>query len=86
MSRRGRALGFLLLSLLSAAGAAAIADGYGASVVRGYGPLRQVVVLDAGIAAGRRIGPHEIRSALTVRRVPERFAPPDALVMPEEAL
>lgn len=86
MSRRGRALGFLLLALLAAAGAAAIADGYGASAVRGFGPLRQVVVLDAEIAAGRRIGPREIGSALTVRRVPERFAPPGALATPGEAL
>jgi Flp pilus assembly protein CpaB len=86
MSRRGRALGFLLLALLAAAGAAAIADGYGASAVRGYGPLRPVVVLDAGIAAGRRIGPHEVGSALAVRRVPDRFVPPDALRAPEEAL
>ena len=57
MSRRGRALAFLLLALLAAAAAGAIADGYGASAVRGYGPLRPVVVLDASFAAGRRIGP-----------------------------
>ena len=42
MSRRSRALAFLLLALLAAAVAAAIADGYGASAVRGYGPLRPV--------------------------------------------
>lgn len=86
MSRRRRALAFLTLALLAAAGAAAIADGYGASAVRGYGPLRPVVVLAAKIAAGRRIGPGEIGSALTVRRVPVRFVPPGALVAPEEAL
>lgn len=86
MSRRKRALGFLLLALLAAAVAAAIADGYGARAVRGYGPLRLVVVLDSTIAAGRRIGPREIDSSLAVRRVPERFAPPGALAVPEEAL
>lgn len=86
MSRRRRALAFLLLALLAAAGAAAIADGYGASAVRGYGPLRPVVVLGARIAAGRRIGPEEIGSAFTVRRVPVRFVPPGALVAPGEAL
>jgi Flp pilus assembly protein CpaB len=86
MSRRRRALGFLLLASLAAAGAATIADGYGASAVRGYGPLRPVVVLGAKIATGRRIGPREIGSVLAVRRVPERFAPPGALVAPEEAL
>jgi len=86
MSRRRRALAFLLAALLAAAGAAAIADGYGASAVRGYGALRPVVVLDKGIAAGSRIGPREASAALSVRRVPERFAPPGALAAPEEAL
>jgi Flp pilus assembly protein CpaB len=86
MSRRRRALAFLLAALIAAAAAAAIADSYGASAVRGYGPLRPVVVLDAGIVAGRRIGPREIDSSLAVRRVPERFVPPDALVVPGEAL
>ena len=86
MSRRGRALCFLLLALIAAAGAAAIADGYGSSALRGYGPLRPVVVLDSDIAAGRRIGPGEVGTALGVRRVPERFAPPGALGSPAEAL
>ncbi len=86
MSRRRRALAFLLLALLAAAGAAAIADGYGANAVRGYGPLRPVVVLGARIAVGQRIGSKEIGSALTVRRVPVRFVPPGALVAPGEAL
>lgn len=86
MSRRRRALAFLLAALLAAAGAAAIADGYGARAVRGYGALRPVVVLERGIAAGRRIGPREASSALAVRRVPVRFAPPGALAAPEQAL
>ena len=86
MSRRRRALGFLALALLAAVGAAAIADGYGASAIRGYGPLRPVVVLAADLAAGQRIGPRQIASGLELRRVPERFAPPGALAAPEEAL
>jgi pilus assembly protein CpaB len=86
VSRRRRALVFLLGALLAAAGAAAIADGYAASAVDGYGSLRTVVVLEAGIAAGQRLGPHEIGSDLALRRVPARFAPPGALAAPEEAL
>jgi len=86
MSRRRRALAFLLAALLAAAGAAAIAAGYGARAARGYGALRPVVVLERGIAAGRRIGPREVSAALAVRRVPVRFAPPGALAAPEEAL
>lgn len=86
MNRRRRALGFLALACIAAAGAAAIADRYGASAVRGYGPLQPVVVVGTGVAAGRRLGPREIASVLTVRRVPSRFAPPGALAAPGEAL
>jgi Flp pilus assembly protein CpaB len=86
MNRRRRAFGFLLAALLAAAGAAAVADGYGARAVRGYGPLRPVVVLAADIGAGRRFGPRQIDSDLELRRVPERFAPPGALAAPGEAL
>lgn len=86
MNRRRRALVFLLGALLAAAGAAAIADGYGASAVRGYGPLRPVVVLGDEIAAGRRIGPREVDSTLALRRVPTRFVPQGALASPQEAL
>jgi Flp pilus assembly protein CpaB len=85
MSRRRRALAFLLLALLAAAGAAAIADGYGANAVRGYGPLRPVVVLAADIGRGQRIGPNQIAD-FEIRRVPVRFAPPGALAAPGEAL
>jgi Flp pilus assembly protein CpaB len=86
MSRRGRALAFLLLALLAAVAAAAIADGYGSSIARGFGPLRPVVVLAAKLPAGKPIGPDELDSTLAVRRVPARFVPPDALIAPAEAL
>jgi Flp pilus assembly protein CpaB len=86
MSRRARALAFLLLALLAAAAAAAIAAGYGSSVVRGYGPLRPVVVLGTRLAPGKPIGPVQVAEALAVRRVPQRFVPPDALIDPAEAL
>jgi Flp pilus assembly protein CpaB len=86
MSRRRRALAFMLLALLAAVGAAAIADGYGARAIRGYGSLRPVVVLTADIADGQRIGPQQVASDMELRRVPERFAPPGALATPGEAL
>lgn len=85
MSRRARAAGFLLLALAAAAGAAALADGYGTSVARGYGPLRKVVVVDSVLPAGRRIGRRQLES-LALRRVPERFVPAEALASPLEAL
>jgi Flp pilus assembly protein CpaB len=86
MSRRARAIAFLLPALAAAAAAAAIAEGYGSSVADGYGPLRPVVVLAADLPPGTRIGPEEAGSALAVRRVPQRFAPPGALVSPREAV
>ncbi len=86
MSRRGRAVAFLVLALVAAALAAAIADGYGSSVVRGYGALRPVVVAAAGLPRAKPIGPAQVSTGLEVRRVPERFVPPGALAAPEEAL
>jgi Flp pilus assembly protein CpaB len=74
------------LALIAAALAAAIADGYGASVARGFGPLRQVVVVARGLRPKRPLGPAEVSRELEVRRVPARFVPPDALGDPAEAL
>jgi len=86
MSRRARALGFLLAALLAAFAAAAIADGYGDSVVRGYGELRPVLVASADLPAERAIDPEAATEKLEVRRVPIRFAPPGALGAPAEAV
>ncbi len=85
MGRRGRALGFVLAALLAAATAAAIADGYGASVARGYGELRPVLVAGEGLKPGRPIDPLQA-AALERRRIPARFVPPDALGDPAEAI
>ncbi len=86
MSRRGRAAGFLLGALLAAVAAGAIADGYGRSVVRGYGDLRPVLVASGNLRAGREIDPAIAAEMLEVRRVPVRFAPEAALAAPQEAL
>lgn len=86
MSRRGRATAFLAVSLLAAVAAAAIADGYGESVVRGYGELRPVLVAVRDLRKGEAIDPRLAAEGLEVRRVPVRFAPPAALAAPPEAL
>lgn len=86
MSRRGRALGFLLAALLAAAAAAAVADGYGDSVVEGYGELRPVLVSSVDLRAREEISPRVAAEKLEVRRVPVRFVPPGALASPREAL
>lgn len=86
MSRRVRALGFLLAAAVAAAAAAVIANGYGASVVRGYGELRPVVIATSELPAGKPIAPEVAAADLEVRRVPVRFTPPDALAVPSEAV
>ncbi|HET9163021.1 MAG TPA: SAF domain-containing protein [Solirubrobacterales bacterium] len=85
MSRRRRALAFSAAALIAAA-AAAIADGYGAGAVRGYGPLRPVVVVSTTIPTGTRLTSATVAGSLATRRVPSRFAPSGALAAPEEAL
>jgi Flp pilus assembly protein CpaB len=79
-------VGFLLAALVAAAAAAAIADGYGDRVVRGYGELRPVLIAAADLRAGEEIGPREVAEKLELRRVPVRFAPPGALAAPADAL
>lgn len=86
MNRRRRALAFGLAALFSAAAAATIADGYGARVARGYGPLRPVVIAAAALPAGRAISPEVADAELESRRVPVRFVPPGALVDSAQAL
>lgn len=86
MSRRGRALAFVLAAVFAAVVAATIADGYGASVARGYGALRPVVVAEADLDAGQAIEPRQAGSELALRRVPVRFVPPGALENPAEAI
>jgi Flp pilus assembly protein CpaB len=86
MSRRRRALAFLLAAAFAAVGAAAVADGYGNSVARGYGELRPVVVAAADLEAGEAIGPAVAAADLEVRQVPVRFVPPGALVDPGDAV
>jgi Flp pilus assembly protein CpaB len=86
MSRRARALSFVLAAICAAAAAAAIADGYGASVARGYGELRTVVVATDDLRPGEEIDPRRAATALEPRRVPTRFVPPGALSAPAEAI
>ena len=86
MSRRSRAIGFLVGALLAAAAAAAVADGYGERVVAGYGELRPVLVASADLRAGEEIDPRVATGKLEVRRIPVRFVPPGALAAPTEAL
>lgn len=86
MSRRTRAVAFALLAVGCAVLAAAVANGYGSSLARSFGPLRQVVVVRRDLPAGTAIGPAEMRQSLQLRRIPARFVPPGALTAAQQAL
>ena len=86
MSRRRRALAFLAGALVCAGLAATLAGGYERSVTEQLGDLRNVVVAKSRLPARRPIEPRHARDRLDARRIPERFAPPDAIATPEEAV
>ena len=86
MSRRTRALVFLVAALVCAVLAATVAGRYRSRVEARYGPLRPVVVATSELTAGQPIGVEKAGAALAVRRVPASFVPPGALVRPADAL
>jgi Flp pilus assembly protein CpaB len=86
VSRRARALAFLVAALICALLAATVAGRYRSRLEARYGPLRSVVVATSELRAGEPIDPDRARAALAVRRVPASFVPPGALVRPADAL
>jgi Flp pilus assembly protein CpaB len=86
VSRRARAGGFLIAALLAAVAAGTVANGYGDSVVRGYGELRPVLVASAALRAGEKVDADVAAEKLEIRRVPVRFAPPGVLAAPAQAV
>jgi Flp pilus assembly protein CpaB len=86
VSRRARALLFLVAALVCALLAAMVAGRYRSRVEGRYGPLRPVLVSTAELPAGQPIGADGAAPALSVRRVPASFIPPGALTQPADAL
>jgi len=86
VSRRTRALVFLVAALVCAILAAVVAGRYRSRVDARYGPLKQVVVSTAELPAGEPIDVRRAGVDLAVRRVPASFVPPGALVRPGDAL
>jgi len=84
-NRRRRAFGFAIAAALCA-GLAASATGGGPDASAQYGELRQVVVASEVLPSGRELRGGLVRRSLELRRVPESFVPPDALVSIEQAL
>ena len=86
MSRRARAVSFLIAAVVCALLAATIAGRYRSKVEARYGPLRAVVVAAAELPAGEPIGVDRAQAALSVRRVPASFVPPGSLVRVADAI
>lgn len=82
MKSRVRAAAFALGALACAGLSAAVAGGSGGG--EGLGALRQVVVVNEPVERGTMLGARALKGAVTERRVPEDFVPPDALGMIEE--
>lgn len=86
MSRRGRAIGFGAAAAVCAGLAASVTGGSQADLAVRYGDLREVVVAAESLPARRRLDHKTIAGTLELRRVPDRFIPPDALSDPAQAL
>ena len=86
MSRRARAIGFLVSAGACALLAAVIVSRYGDGVAAQLGELRPVVVATTELRAGRAIRPRDAAEALELRRIPARSVASDALMAPEEAI
>lgn len=86
MSRRGRAATFAFLAVVAAAAAAIVANSYGSSIARGFGPLRPAVVATKPLGEGAVLRPGDVEESLEIRRIPVRFVPPGTLADPGSAL
>lgn len=86
MSSRGRAAALFAASAACALLAVATARRLEATQAKPLGPLREVVVTTRVVPAGIELGRETLASSTIVRRVPVRFAPPDALPQPQLAV
>jgi Flp pilus assembly protein CpaB len=86
VSRRARAIAFAALALACAGLAAAVASGYRGGIEAQLGPLRPVVMAAGELEERQALTAQEVADLLEVRRVPERFAPPDGLTDPRQAI
>ena len=86
MTRRARIPTLLGVSLACGGLAASMVNGYAGDVRAQVGPLVPVVVARAPIPRGHVFRAAHVANHLAQRRVPARFAPPDGLRNPREAL
>jgi len=85
-TRRVRAAALIGTALACGGLAASLVNGYASDVRAQVGPLVPVVVARSTIPPGRVLTPANVDSFLRGRRVPARFAPPDAMRAMREAI
>ena len=83
--RRRRGVGLAVVAIACGALAAAAVHDTVAEVESRTGAPVPVVVAAGEIPEGARLGPSRIARVLTVREVPERYAPRDGLTSPRQA-
>ena len=86
MSHRARAVSFAAAAAICGGLAASAAGGPAGGLSAQLGELRPVVVAKRPLPPGRALRPRVVRRTLELRRVPERFLPPDALSEPAQAV
>lgn len=86
MKRRIRAALFFGLAAAAGLMGASITSGYRDGALAEFGPLRPVVVAAKPLAEGRTLTPALARRRLTIVRVPDRFVPDGAAVVPEHLI
>lgn len=84
--RRGRAILFAGVAVVCALASAAVAERYRAAGSMDDGPTRPVVVSTGRLPAGEVLRRRRAGRLLSVRELPERFVPPDALATPADAI
>ncbi|MBN8867219.1 MAG: SAF domain-containing protein [Solirubrobacterales bacterium] len=86
MSRKTRALIFLLAAGAAGLLAVSLIGGYSSSVADSYGRLRTVIALTHGLMPGQVITPRVAATSFELRRVPARFVPVATLDDPRRAI
>jgi Flp pilus assembly protein CpaB len=84
--RRGRAIAFASAAAVCAGLAAAATQPPSGDLAAQGGELRDVLVARRPLQAHQPIRPAELEGSVDVRRVPERFVPPDVLSSPDQAV
>ena len=75
-----------MLAVLCAIASGSIASSYRDNVDEQLGELRRVIVVTEALPAGELLTRRHVGRAVEARDVPVRFAPPDALAAPDEAI